>query len=105
MQLPAESAWSNGEMGNGPDKKAEARAELDKYREEEGLPPVEWESESAEDRVQSRQRHARYPRDACPDRPAGDRASSEGNPSDGEAGFTPAKQPYSGQAGPRVRRV
>lgn len=50
-----------------------------------------------------------YSRDAKPDRPAGDRASSERNPSGGEAGFTPAQPPSSpeaeGEAGPRVRSL
>lgn len=44
MILTAESGWSFGECGYGPDKKAEARAAIDAYRAAEGLPPVEWEA-------------------------------------------------------------
>jgi hypothetical protein len=44
MILTAESGWSFGECGYGPDKKAEARAAIDAYRAEEGLPPVDWEA-------------------------------------------------------------
>ena len=43
MILTAESGWSFGEFGYGPDKKAEARRAIDQFREEEGLPPVNWE--------------------------------------------------------------
>lgn len=42
--LTAESGWSWGEIGYGPDKKAELRTAIDKHREEAGLPPVEWEA-------------------------------------------------------------
>ena len=44
MILTAESGWSFGELGYGPDKKAEIRKAIDEHRAEEGLPPVEWES-------------------------------------------------------------
>ena len=43
MVLLAESGWSFGEIGYGPDRKAEARAAIDQHREEEGLPPLAWE--------------------------------------------------------------
>lgn len=46
MILLAESGWSFGETGYGPDRKAEARRAMDEYREETGLPPIDW-SESA----------------------------------------------------------
>lgn len=59
MVLTAESGWSFGEHGYGPDKKAELRRAVDQHREEAGLPPVDWErsveSESAEHNEQSRQ--------------------------------------------------
>ena len=42
MILTAESGWSFGELGYGPDRKAEARAAIDAYRAEEGLPPIQW---------------------------------------------------------------
>ena len=45
MILTAESGWSFGEAGYGPDKKAEARKAIDAYRQEEGLEPVDWDSE------------------------------------------------------------
>jgi hypothetical protein len=48
MVLTAESGWTAGEWGYGPDKKKELLAELEKYREEQGLPPVDFTSESAE---------------------------------------------------------
>jgi hypothetical protein len=44
MILTAESGWSFGEFGYGPDRKAELRAAIDEHRAEEGLPPVEWEA-------------------------------------------------------------
>jgi len=42
MVLTAESGWSMGEIGYGPDKKAEMRAALDQYRAKEGLPAIDW---------------------------------------------------------------
>jgi hypothetical protein len=52
MVLTAENGWSAGEIGYGEDRKAELRRAVDQHREEEGLPPVDWEtdaeSESAE---------------------------------------------------------
>jgi hypothetical protein len=47
MVLTAENGWSFGEIGYGEDKKAELRAAVDKYREEEGLAPVNWNEEDA----------------------------------------------------------
>jgi hypothetical protein len=41
MILTAESGWSFGQAGYGPDKMAELMQALNEYREEEGLPPVE----------------------------------------------------------------
>ena len=40
--LMAESGWSFGDIGYGPDKKAEMRAAVDAWRAEEGLDPVNW---------------------------------------------------------------
>ena len=45
MILTAESGWSFGEHGYGPDKKAEMRRAIDEYRAEEGLEPVDWDEE------------------------------------------------------------
>ena len=45
--LTAESGWSWGEIGYGPDKKAELRRAMDHYRAEMGLEPIDW-SESTE---------------------------------------------------------
>ena len=45
MILTAESGWSFGEAGYGPDKKAELRQAIDAYRQKEGLDPVDWDSE------------------------------------------------------------
>ena len=45
MILTAESGWSFGEIGYGPDRKAEARREIDAYRAERGMDPIRWESE------------------------------------------------------------
>jgi hypothetical protein len=53
MILTAENGWSFGEFGYGEDRKAQLRAELDKYREEEGLPPVEWDDPQPECRGHS----------------------------------------------------
>jgi hypothetical protein len=47
MVLTAESGWMFGSEGYGPDKMAELRAELDKFRAEEGLEPVDWGEEDA----------------------------------------------------------
>jgi hypothetical protein len=47
MILTAENGWSWGECGYGPDRKAELRAELDKYRAEEGLEPIDWSEDDA----------------------------------------------------------
>jgi hypothetical protein len=43
MILTAESGWSMGEIGYGPDKKAELKKAIDEYRASEGLPAIEWE--------------------------------------------------------------
>ena len=45
MILTAESGWSFGEIGYGPDKMAAARRAVDEHRAEEGLPPVDWSGE------------------------------------------------------------
>lgn len=44
MLLTAENGWMP-ELAHGPDKKAELMKAVDQHREEEGLPPVEWESD------------------------------------------------------------
>jgi len=43
MVLTAESGWSFGEIGYGPDKKAQLRAAINEDRAERGLPPIEQE--------------------------------------------------------------
>jgi hypothetical protein len=119
MILTAESGWTAGEWGYGPDKRKELREALNEFLKQEGRPPIEEdEAPSAAPPTRSGAEAAR--RDASPDRTAADRASSEGNPSDGEVGrgaqlsgrnsehhSRPAKQPSSSQdrSGPRVRRV
>jgi hypothetical protein len=49
MVLTAETGWAFGEMGYGPDKKAERlaelRAQLDAYHVEHRLPPIDWDSD------------------------------------------------------------
>jgi hypothetical protein len=45
MMLLAESGWSFGEWGYGPDRKAELRAAIDAHRKREGLEPVNWDAE------------------------------------------------------------
>jgi hypothetical protein len=45
MILTAESGWAFGELGYGPDRKAQARIAIDEYRAEEGLPAVNWATE------------------------------------------------------------
>jgi hypothetical protein len=45
MIVMAESGWSFGEYGYGPDRKAEARRALDAERAERGMEPVDWEGE------------------------------------------------------------
>ncbi|MEO7602228.1 MAG: hypothetical protein ABIS39_03045 [Sphingomicrobium sp.] len=48
MVLMAESGWSFGQQGYGPEKMAELYREVDKIRAAEGLPAIDWETESAE---------------------------------------------------------
>ena len=43
MILTAESGWSAGDIGYGPDKKAAARQAIDEYRAAEGLPAIKWD--------------------------------------------------------------
>lgn len=45
MVLTAESGWSWGEIGYGPDRKAELRKAIDKWRRKKGLEPVDWDAE------------------------------------------------------------
>ena len=45
MILTAESGWSFGEIGYGPDRKAEARRTIDELRAEKGLEPIDWEDD------------------------------------------------------------
>ena len=47
MILTAESGWSFGDIGYGPDRLAEARARMDEHRAEQGLEPVDWDEASA----------------------------------------------------------
>ena len=42
MVLTAESGWSFGDIGYGPDRKAELRQAIDAQRASEGLPAVQW---------------------------------------------------------------
>ena len=44
MLLTAENGWL-GEVVHGPDKKRELQEAIDRYREEEGLEPVDWGNE------------------------------------------------------------
>ena len=66
---------------------------------------IEWEARaSAEAKATGSEADtSTSPRDACPDRPAGRRASSEPNPSDGEGEFTSPQQPSSSQGKPTPR--
>ena len=47
MILAAENGWL-GDIAHGEDKKAELRAAMDAWRAKEGMPPVDWDSESAD---------------------------------------------------------
>lgn len=49
MVLLAESGWSFGELGYGPDRKARARRALDEYRAAQGLEPIDWEGGNGEE--------------------------------------------------------
>jgi hypothetical protein len=86
MVLTAESGWSFGEWGYGEDKKKELRAELDKYRKEEGLPPVDWSEDEAQS-VRGTDEHR-------PDAAKADRSSR-----------TQSRDTAQEKAGPRVRRM
>jgi len=48
MILTAETGWSFGHEGYGPDRTAQARRHIDEYLTEQGLPPVRWDGESTE---------------------------------------------------------
>jgi hypothetical protein len=43
MLLTAENGWL-GEIGYGPDKKAQLKREIDQYHAAHGLPPVDWDA-------------------------------------------------------------
>jgi hypothetical protein len=45
MVLLAESGWSMGEIGYGPDRKAQAQAAIDRHRLENGQEPIDWSAE------------------------------------------------------------
>jgi hypothetical protein len=45
MVLMAESGWTFGEHGYGPDKKAELRAAIDEYRAKLGKEAINWDDE------------------------------------------------------------
>jgi len=47
MILLAESGWSFGECGYGPDRKRALQEAIDEARAEQGLPPVEWGPDSS----------------------------------------------------------
>lgn len=57
MILTAESGWSWGELGYGPDKKAAARRAIDEYRAEEGLEPIDWNGDPQSVRGTDEDRH------------------------------------------------
>jgi hypothetical protein len=48
MLLTADNGWL-GDMAHGPDKKAELRREIDEYRKEIGLEPVDWSGDNDDD--------------------------------------------------------
>jgi hypothetical protein len=48
MVLTAESGWTMGEAGYGPDKMAELRKALNEFLAEEGRPTVNWDEEDAD---------------------------------------------------------
>lgn len=48
MVLLAESGWSFGELGYGPNRLAAARQVIDDQRAEEGLPPIDWSTERSD---------------------------------------------------------
>jgi len=47
MVLMAESGWTFGEHGYGPDRKRQAREAIDEHRAQQGLEPVDWEADEA----------------------------------------------------------
>jgi len=49
MILMAESGWTAGSVGYGPDRMQQRREEIDEYRAEQGLPPVDWSNPEMED--------------------------------------------------------
>jgi hypothetical protein len=57
MILTAESGWSFGEIGYGPDRKAAVRRMLDEYRAEQGLEPIDWDDDPQPVRGTDEDRH------------------------------------------------
>lgn len=51
MILTAESGWSFGELGYGPDRKAQARAAIDEIRAERGQEPIDWSADEPSPRL------------------------------------------------------
>jgi hypothetical protein len=49
MVLMAESGWTAGSFGYGPDRMQELRDDIDEYRAEQGLPPVDWDAPAGEE--------------------------------------------------------
>ena len=45
MVLTAESGWAFGEVGYGPDRKAEVREMFNQFLAEEGMPAIDWDAE------------------------------------------------------------
>ena len=65
MVLTAESGWLMGEAGYGPDKKAALLSDLNAYRAEQGLEPVDFAEEEPED-IGGAEWSAQPPEDAGP---------------------------------------
>ena len=109
MILTAESGWTMGEHGYGPDKVGEIQRAIDEHRAEMGLDPIDWsESESAECKLEHR---------VSGGQPSSQVAESEASSADGSlsepdrrhVGFTPRDEPSPSRPsrkerpGPRLR--
>lgn len=103
MVLTAESGWSFGHLGYGPERMAELQRAVDEHRASEGLPAVDW-SESAEPKaLDGEADEATSARDAKPVRPT----TAEGVSIDGANSLRAgtASSARRARPRPRIRRV
>jgi hypothetical protein len=90
MILTAETGWSFGEFGYGPDRKAELMQALNEFLVEQGEEPVDWSADDGDQQKPVR-----------PERVGTKSASAEGSD---RTSASPSPSPED-RPGPRIRRV